>query len=124
MQLKTGILNESVKYKYGNYFEEAWAKNQEEKEEWYYQSKQLKVYAALNDASAFQVILKSDGDFVLTVSNSAVFMPQIDLQIVRLAVDLEGEHGIVPEINIVGLVEDDDRILKADPLLHENTVVV
>lgn len=124
MQLKTGILNESVKYKYGSYFEEAWAKKQEEKGEWYFQSKQIKLHSALNDTSAFQVILKSDEDYVLTVSDCTVFMPQTDLQIIRLAVDFEEEYGVVPEIKIIGLVEDDDRILKADPLLHENTVVV
>lgn len=126
MQLKTGILNETVKYKYGSYFEEAWAVRQEDREEWYFRENHIRLISAKNDYSAFQVLLKSNEDFILTISDKTVFMPQAHLPMIRLSLDFEQklEWDLGTEINIVGLMEDDDRILKAETLLHEKTVFV
>ena len=85
------------------------------------QTEDLSIQGVKNSRVSFQILLQSDEEFLLTVSANPVFDKRGPVNILRAEVTLP---GLTPELCLVGLMEDDDRKLKADPLLHQETIAV
>lgn len=124
MNLYYGMLGESVKYHFGNSFSEAWARAGEPTENEYYQKKSIRIQALKNDFGAFQVILKADECFLLSVTKAPGFSPITDIPVIRLGVEFEPEPGLATALSPVALVQDDDGISRADILLQDESVFV
>lgn len=123
MVLKSGLVNEAIKYKIGNSkggIEKILRKSEEEL---YLRNKEISLSALKNDFVAFQIFLKSNEDFILSTSGSTVFSEYGKINIIRLEVKLN-LNDIDAEVFPVGLIEDDDRCLKADILLNNETIYV
>lgn len=123
MNLKCGLLNESVKYRYGHYFEEGWAKREEDWDNWFYKEQSINLISAKNDLASFQVLLKADEDFELAVTNTTAFTPR-NCPIIRMEVSFDNNEKLSTRLYPEELMEDDDRIFKADILLRSETVFV
>jgi len=75
---------------------------------------------AQQDTASMQVVLVDGEDFLLTISHEPAFWKGGRLPIYRLAVDC----SLNTDIQVIGLIEDTDRILKSDPVLDVQTVFV
>jgi len=84
----------------------------------------ISLVAARRDWAAFQVLLQSDEEFMVTVGAAAAFSPRGPLANVRLEAAVAGCPQWLVKMNIIGFVEDDDRLMKADLLLNDETVYV
>lgn len=85
------------------------------------ESGKLTVHGLKNSRVSFQLLLQSDEEFLLAISANPAFWKKGPINNLRTEVALA---GIETEQLIVGLMEDDDRQLKADPLLHQETIHV
>lgn len=85
--------------------------------------KHIRLSSARSDDVSFQVFIKWDQDLILAVTDSTLFDPRIELPIIRM-------HTSVPNCDveittrIEGFIEDDDRCLKAELLLRDESVQV
>jgi hypothetical protein len=78
-----------------------------------------------NQEAAFQVLLKSDEDFLLNVSPSTSFDKRGHVDAIRLDIVFDGVREIIPSgMNIIGFIEDDDRLYKSDILLNQDCLLV
>jgi len=114
-----GIGNESIKCIRGN---QSRVLNSLEKAAM--KHKHIHLTAAKNDDTAFQVFIDADEDFILSLTNNTVFHPQIELPIIRMEVISCQSNVIECNTWIEGFIEDDDRCLKADLLLHDEFILV
>ncbi len=91
-----------------------------------FESKHIGLVTARNQEAAFQILLKADEDFLLSVSASTCFDKKGHLETVRLSVvfDIEDGEAIGSRMNLIGFIEDDDRLPKADILLNQEDVHV
>lgn len=116
VRLKCGLASESYKQVYG---EDSLAGEKE-----VFNNSSLSLTTARRDWAAFQVLLRSEDDMTVTVGNNPYFSPRGRIPNIRLAVK-GGEHpGWAVRMYPVHLMEDDDRLFKADKLLHQETVFV
>lgn len=89
-----------------------------------FECRHMSVTTGKRDWAAFQVLVAADEDIMLTVGDSAAFSPKGPLAQVRVAVELEGFSKNAVNMYHIGFVEDDDRVYKADILLHDETIYV
>lgn len=118
MNLSFGLKNEVYKAIIGS---EAFSHEAER-----FQAKHIDLIAVRNQTAAFQLLLKSDEDFLLSVSHSACFDKRGHMNTIRLDVVFDTEDGlsIGKSMKIIGFVEDDDRQYKADLLLDQESIHV
>ncbi len=120
MDLKIRLAQESFKYSFGSVstspkvnqptFDENFSRHS------------MKLTTGKRDRAAFQVILQGSEDLMVSVGDRPVFSPRADLMNVRISVEIDSMPGAGVEMFPIGLVEDDDRILKADILLQDEVV--
>jgi len=84
----------------------------------------IALETARSDWAAFQLLLKSDEDFILSLKENPVFSPAGPLENIRLQVEFTSLSGAKVIMQPVGLVEDDDRRYKSDILLENDMVNV
>lgn len=91
-----------------------------------FQEKHIDLVSVKKQHAAFQLLLKSSENFLLSVSPSACFNKRGHMDTLRLDVTFEeaGSEMIGRSMKIVGFAEDDDRQLKADILLNDDSVCV
>lgn len=87
--------------------------------------KHTRLLGCRNQSVAFQVVLMADEDCSLSVTESAHFDKQGIINNVRLKATLDcGDSPLAVGMQIIGFVEDDDRLLKADILLPQESIHV
>jgi hypothetical protein len=86
--------------------------------------KHIRLTSARRDDVSFQVLLQADEDFVLAVTDSTVFHPQIESPVIRVKAAAIPDDAVEITFRIEGFIEDDDRWLKADLLLHDESILV
>ena len=116
MKIEYSLAQEDYKYQYGN------SSILVEKEA--LNCKELSLMAARQDWAAFQVLLYGDDEFTVSVGNNPIFSTRGPLTNVRVEVIVEGMPKGSVSMFPVGLIEDDDRIMKSDILLHDEVVHV
>ena len=84
----------------------------------------IALTAVKNQSAAFQVVFFSGEDFLLSVTGSTGFDKSGMIPVVRLAPEPASFGGITGSMNILGFVEDDDMLQKADILLNDENVHV
>jgi hypothetical protein len=82
----------------------------------------LDIVCCRRDSAALQAVISSDLPFLLTTSSDPWFWKGGQLPIVRLELEMDPMLGT--ELNIIGLMEDDDRCLRSDVLLDQNHIYV
>lgn len=117
--LRCGIGNESIKCIRGN---QNRMTNTHEKAA--FQNNHIQLVAAKQDDTAFQVFIKADEDFILAVTNATIFHPQIEWPVVRMEIVSGQKDAFDYKTSIEGFIEDDDRCMKADLLLHDDFITV
>lgn len=108
--LKLGLVNELYKTTQGSIIEYDFPESQE-----------TVLHAVKNSRASFQLLLQSDEEFLLTTTSNPVFWQGGPKKIIRSEVAVAGLNA---QQNIVGMMEDDDRSFRADPLLHQETILV
>lgn len=117
MQLLYGIKNEAYKAVRGD---ERTPGIQEQ-----FRCSEIELFAVKNQSVAFQLLLLGSDDFLLSVSDSASFDKTGIIENIRLKVIVEQQDGMIEtSMNIIGFVEDDDRLYKADILLSQDYIHV
>jgi hypothetical protein len=84
--------------------------------------KHLELICAKRDSAAFQVIVASDYEFMLTLSHDPLFWKGGPLNIARMELQLDTPLNV--NIKLIGLMEDDDRRQKSDILLDTSHIFV
>jgi len=115
MKVLCGLMDESYKYQYG-------IELQDESE--IFKPSEISLVSGRRDWVAFQLLIKSDEDFALSVGNRPVFSPKGPLPNIRVKCKLDGFPDAIIKMYPIGLIEDDDRIYKADLLLDDEVVDV
>ncbi|NLO83284.1 MAG: DUF4091 domain-containing protein [Clostridiales bacterium] len=115
--LQYGLADESYKHCYGIDYADKGA-------EAFLQSHTISLVAARRDWVAFQVLLRGNGEFTVSVGDAPVFSPKGPIPNVRLKAVVDGHSEWPVKMHIIGFIEDDDRIMKADILLNDETVHV
>ncbi len=113
------MLNESFKYQYGV---SSTSSMDSGNDDILFQDKNISLIGAKGDWAAFQVIVKCDDAYTVSVGKRAVFSPYGNLCNIRVEAHVIGFDECEISMNLVGLVEDDDRILKAEILLNDEAV--
>ena len=85
------------------------------------QREELRLIGLKNSRVSFQLLLQSDEEFLLTTTANPVFDKRGPITILRTEVSLA---GFEPQQYLVGIMEDDDSCLRADLLLHQETILV
>ncbi len=115
--LQYGLTDESYKYCYGI---DDVGRDAED----FFHCHSISLVAARRDWAAFQVLLKGNREFTVSVGDTPVFSPRGQLPNVRLKAAV-GQYPEWPvKMHIIDFVEDDDRLMKADILLNDETVHV
>jgi hypothetical protein len=112
MRLKSTLTDETYKASYGV---DAYG------EDVIFESLFNKFIACRGDWGVLQLLLKSDEDFYLNVGKSPNFSPKGPLTNIRVECTVD---GLPVKIFPVGFIEDDDRVYKADLLLHDEVIFV
>lgn len=121
MELKLKVVDESYKYRLGEQvgFSDA--------------PDGISLIAARRDWAAFQVLIQGNDCFTLSIGDNTAFTPRMHDPLngekkqyanVRLNAGVNGLPGMVVEMRLLGMADDDDGIYKADILLHNETVFV
>lgn len=84
--------------------------------------KHVELVCLKRDSAAFQIVIGSEEDLLLTVSEDPLFWKGGPMPIARI--ELVTDAPMEAEIKIIGLMEDDDRQYKSDPLLEDTSVKV
>jgi hypothetical protein len=112
MRLKSTLTDETYKASYGV---DAYG------EDVIFESLFNKFIACRGDWGVLQLLLKSDEDFYLNVGKRPNFSPKGPLTNIRVEYTVD---GLPVKIFPVGFIEDDDRVYKADLLLHDEVIFV
>jgi hypothetical protein len=112
MRLKSTLTDETYKASYGV---DAYG------EDVIFESLFNKFIACRGDWGVLQLLLKSDEDFYLNVGKRPNFSPKGPLTNIRVECTVD---GLPVKIFPVGFIEDDDRVYKADLLLHDEVIFV
>jgi len=110
MNLNYGLTNESFKLKYDADVS--------------FETKEIRLVSARRDWVAFQLLLKGSEEFVVTVGDCLALSPRGLLNVVRPRCVVENLPETDIKMHLVGMIEDDDRIPKADLLLNDEYVHV
>ena len=89
-----------------------------------FQNMHMDLTAVRNQSAAFQVLLYAEEGFLLNVSESTCFDKRGITNAIRLKTVFNEDVQITSNMNIIGFVEDDDRLLKADILLAQEDIYV
>lgn len=100
----------------------SWGINAPREAETETQVTELQVACGRRDSAALQVVVAGDDDFLLTTSTDPVFWKGGALPICRISAELSA--GLALEVSLIGLVADNDRLLKSDPLLAQSAIFV
>ncbi|SEN35836.1 protein of unknown function [Lihuaxuella thermophila] len=84
--------------------------------------KQIELTCARRDSAAFQAVVSSEEDFLLTIREEPLFWKGGPLEIARLSVETDAPFRV--NVHLIGLIEDDDRSLKSDILLQQSHIYV
>ncbi|HEY3396762.1 MAG TPA: DUF4091 domain-containing protein [Armatimonadota bacterium] len=85
----------------------------------------LDLVCGRRDRASFQVMLQAAEAFTLAVTDNPAFSWQGDIPGLRLAVRWTDDGpALQSEMNLIGLVEDDDRLWRADTLLADEAAEV
>lgn len=86
------------------------------------QRRHIELVCCRRDSAALQCLVSDERDFLLTTGTDPIFWKGGPLPIARL--EVEADSAVTAEVKLVGMVEDDDRCLKADLLLEERDMFV
>ncbi len=84
----------------------------------------LTMVCAKNDWAAAQLLLFSESEMLVCVSNETCFYEEGPIDIIRVEVDVPGVEPDNVSVQLVGLVEDDDRQKKSDILFNKPFIYV
>jgi hypothetical protein len=84
--------------------------------------KEIKLTAPKRGFAAFQAVVMADVPFVTCVNGDARFDKSGPMDVIRVETTLEDWEYSPVEMNLVGLIQDDDGVLKADLLLQQASV--
>lgn len=127
VNLRLGATHEGFKY--------VWGRTDFEQERLCFERQSVDLTCARRDRASFQVLVQPDAPATVAVTNNPAFSPRGALPGLRLAVSLEGfmprEEEVPPEtpladrfptsLYLIGLMEDDDRLYRAEILLSAET---
>lgn len=116
MNMLYGAVNEAYKAVRG---QESYRRSKE-----LFEAKTIELFAVRNQYAAFQVLLMGDADFLLSVTDAACFGAEGLIDQVRLSISFSGSDNLHAAMNVIGFIEDDDRMYKADILLEDEHVSV
>lgn len=116
MNLKFALKEESFKLE--------WGMDNVQKDNELYKHTSINLISGKNDWSAFQILIKADEDFTLSLGNNPLFTPKGLLKNIRLEAKVEENKDINLTMQPIKLIEDDDRIYKADLILNEDVIHV
>lgn len=135
MSLKIGVVDEAFKYYTGIFFDSSKIKINNCPEELWdrypdrfvvpygrdaFKEKHIDLISAKNDWAAFQLILNSPKNYVLTIADGMYLSPRVGFTTYRIKPWCENT-AIDFELNIEEMTEDDDRTLKCDALLRQDS---
>ncbi len=86
--------------------------------------KSIELIAVKNQSVAFQAVFFSDEDFLLSVTDSTCFDKSGIVPVVRLVQEPIFPDNPACSMNILGFIEDDDMLQKADILLNTEYIHV
>ncbi len=89
-----------------------------------FEKKHVDIAAARNQKAAFQLILYSEEEFLLSITDTTSFDKRGLMGNIRLKFKMDDGCLLKGNMNIIGFVEDDDRLLKADILLDNESIHV
>lgn len=104
------------------FFKYAWGINAPHEAEQETRIREMSLACCRRDSAALQVIVAGDKDFLLTTSGDTLFWKGGALPILRIEVDVAPRIDV--EVKLIGLVADNDRLLKSDPLLDQGAIHV
>lgn len=110
MQIRCGLESEAFKYNYGK--NTTWELPFDE-------NKRLKLTCAKNDWAAAQLLLYSEAEMMVCINDDPCFYERYPIDIVRVKVDIPGIKKEDIQLNLVGLIKDDDGLKKSDMLLKQ-----
>lgn len=114
MELTYRLEDESYKYVYGSYM----VPNKKQSPLF------PKQYCCKNDWAVAQLILRADVAMQVNVSGEACFYPKGALDEIRVAVDVPGIDPSQINVQLVGLIKDDDHQYKSDLLMDEGNIFI
>lgn len=85
-------------------------------------NKHMELACCRRDSTALQLVVSDEEDFLLTIGTEPFFWKGGPLRITRIELIVDG--GITAGMKLIGLVEDDDRTLKADLLMDDQEIFV
>ena len=89
------------------------------------EKKNIDLFSLRNQTVAFQVLLFSDSEFSLSVTDTTYFDKKGLIDNIRLKTSLDSGLGkIRASMNIIGFIRDDDGVQKADILLNNESIYV
>lgn len=88
------------------------------------EEKRISLICGRNDRAAVQLLLYSDSDMLVCVNGDAAFYERGSIDTLRISTNIPGMAGDRITTRLIGLVEDDDRQLKADMLLDQAAIHV
>jgi hypothetical protein len=115
MNIAAGLENDSYKYKLGVYdkFTVPFDEN-----------KTISLVCGRNDRAAVQLLLHSEQEMLVSVNGDACFYERGPIEQVRVDAVIPGLSNAQIQVKLIGLVEDDDRQLKADMILDQTFIHV
>ncbi|MDF2884702.1 MAG: hypothetical protein K0R54_5272 [Clostridiaceae bacterium] len=122
MNLEYGIVNESVKYKWGNFSTSPKIVNNKDSD--LFADKTIALTTCKRGSAAFQVFIRADEEIMATVTSKPQFSHKGNLSNVRIHASVEGIDDSNIKMFFVGLAEDDDKIHKADILLNDDSIYI
>lgn len=88
------------------------------------EEKKISMNCGRNDRAAVQLLLYSDSDMLVCVNGNTAFYERGSIDVLRISTNIPGMGGDRITTRLIGLVEDDDRQLKADMLLEQAAIHV
>lgn len=115
MNLYLGMEDESYKYVFGAVHKFAAP---------FDENKAVALVCGRNDRAAAQLLLYSDDELLVCVNKDVAFYERGPIDIARVSVAVPGLNDCKIGVNLIGLIEDDDRQLKSDILLRQTSIRV
>lgn len=115
MKLQTAVVDETYKVVFGT------------NTEWTPPFEADSIYhprCARNDWAAAQLLLFSDKEMMVTISDAPCFYKKYPIPVLRVKARCDTLPPQALRVNLVGLVKDDDGQWRADALLHEEEIHV
>lgn len=115
MNLTAGLENDSYKYVLGVYdkFTVPFDEN-----------KKIFLFCGRNDRAAVQLLLHAEEEMLVSVNGDACFYERGPIEQIRVEVVIPNLSNDRIQVKLIGLIEDDDRQLKADMILDQSCIHV